>query len=315
MIQLDGSVEERASLDVDRKAGVVRIKLGDREGQRVPWGHLPFHVYNFDFTSLNFAWRHLADPKAPFEIGVMDPTFRAEGEPFLYRGVAKIEYVGEEKLHGKRCRKYRISGPGIGGSTGAIWAPRKGDWLEKIEIPFPDNPDWNSFKLELESTEHDDAGRLEEIHRRLAREGEREELTGSAGDKLLLFSDRLRADRGELGILADGVEERVGVHRRMAEVVGLDGLAEEAQRSLTIAAEGEKTREIVLVLGIAVGDRLRLDACGGAVPIGGRTGPEDQRSGFRKVEKTIRRLFDLAFSQEDVGFSPLAQPEPASSRR
>lgn len=152
VIKLDGSVEERASLDVDRKAGAVRVKLGDRESS-VPWGHVPFHVYNFDFTSLNFAWRHLADPKAPFEIGVMDPTFQAEGEPFVYRGIAKIEYVGEEKLHGKRCRKYRISGPGIGGATGTIWADRKGDWLEKIEIPFPDNPDWSSFKLELEKIE------------------------------------------------------------------------------------------------------------------------------------------------------------------
>ena len=152
VIKLDGSVEERASLDVDRKAGVVQIKMGDRTGS-APWGHLPFHIYNFDFTSLNFAWRHLDDPKAPFEIGVMDPTFQAEGEPFVYRGVAKIEYVGEEKLHGKRCRKYRISGPGIGGTTGWIWAARKGDWLEKIEIPFPDNPDWNSFKLELEGIE------------------------------------------------------------------------------------------------------------------------------------------------------------------
>ena len=152
VIELDGSVEERASLDVDRKAGVVQIKIGDRTGS-APWGHLPFHIYNFDFTSLNFAWRHLKDPKAAFEIGVMDPTFQAEGEPFVYRGKAKIEYVADEKLHGKRCRKYRISGPGVGGATGWIWADRKGDWLEKIEIPFPDNPDWNSFKLELERIE------------------------------------------------------------------------------------------------------------------------------------------------------------------
>ncbi len=152
VIRLDGSVEERASLDVDRKAGAVRVTLGGRESS-VPWGHVPFHVYNFDFTSLNYAWRHLDDPKKPFAIGVMDPTFQAEGEPFVYRGVANIEYVGEEKLHGKTCRKYRISGPGIGGATGWIWADRKGDWLEKIEIPFPDNPDWNSFRLELEGVE------------------------------------------------------------------------------------------------------------------------------------------------------------------
>ena len=26
-------------------------------------------------------------------------------------------------------------------------------WLERIEIPFPDNPDWKSFRLELQGKE------------------------------------------------------------------------------------------------------------------------------------------------------------------
>jgi hypothetical protein len=152
VIALDGSVEERASLDVDRKAGVVNVKLGDRTGSAA-WRHVPFHVYNFDFTSLNFAWRHLADPKAPFEIGILDPTFKAEGEPFFYRGEARIEYVGEEKVHDESCLKYRISGAGIGDKTGTIWANPKTGWLQRVEIPFPDNPGWDSFRLELEGIE------------------------------------------------------------------------------------------------------------------------------------------------------------------
>jgi hypothetical protein len=115
--------------------------------------HVPFHVYNFDFTSLNFAWRHLADPKAPFSIGVIDPTFQKDGEVIFYRGDADIEYVRDEKLHGKTCRLYRISGPGIGGVTGSIWADPKSGWLDKIAIPFPDNPDWKSFRLELQDVE------------------------------------------------------------------------------------------------------------------------------------------------------------------
>jgi len=106
-----------------------------------------------DFTSLNFAWRYLVDPEAPFTIGVLDPTFKPEGELLFYRGDARIEYVGEERLHGKQCRRYRISGPGIGDTTGSLWAPVDGEWLERIEIPFPDNPDWKSFRLELQGKE------------------------------------------------------------------------------------------------------------------------------------------------------------------
>ena len=152
VINLDGSVEERVTFVTDRAKGVVDVKVGDQKGTAA-WKQLPFHVYNFDFTSLNFAWRHLIDPKSPFMIGVIDPTFKKDGPPIFYRGDARIVYTGEDELHGKTVRSYRILGPGIGGKTGTIWWDPKSGWLEKIEIPFPDNPDWNSFKLELEKIE------------------------------------------------------------------------------------------------------------------------------------------------------------------
>ena len=149
---LDGSIEERAELSADTKTGVVNVKVGDMKGSAA-WGWAPFHIYNFDFASLNFAWRQLADPRSSFTIGVMDPTFKSEGDIFVYRGEAKIEYVRDEPLHGKRCTLHRISGPGIAGTTGSIWADPKSGWLEKVEIPFPDNPDWSSFRLELQGVE------------------------------------------------------------------------------------------------------------------------------------------------------------------
>jgi hypothetical protein len=152
VINLDGSVEERATFDLDRDKGEVVVTVGDRKGSAA-WRQLPFHVYNFDFTSLNFAWRQLADPKAPFTIGIIDPTFQEEGDIIFYRGDAKIESLGEEAMKGKSCRKYRIAGPGIGGKTGTIWEDPKTRWLERVEIPFPDNPAWNSFRLELERVE------------------------------------------------------------------------------------------------------------------------------------------------------------------
>jgi hypothetical protein len=152
VLNLDGSVESRAELSADPKTGVVSMKVGDMKGAAA-WGWAPFHIYNFDFTSLNFAWRHLANPKSSFTIGVMDPTFKAEGDIFVDRGQARIEYLRDEPLHGRTCALYRISGPGIGGKTGSIWADPKSGWVEKVEIPFPDNPDWSSFRLELQGVE------------------------------------------------------------------------------------------------------------------------------------------------------------------
>jgi hypothetical protein len=152
VINLDGSIEERAAFVVDRAKGAVDVTVGERKGSAA-WKQAPVHVYNFDFTSLNFAWRHLVDPKAPFTIGIVDPTFQSDGPLVFYRGDARIVYTGEDELRGKTCRSYRISGPGIGGKTGTIWWDPKSGWLERIEIPFRDNPDWNSFRLELQSIE------------------------------------------------------------------------------------------------------------------------------------------------------------------
>jgi hypothetical protein len=148
VINLDGSVEERALFAVDRAKGEVDVSVGDRKGSAA-WQQLPFHVYNFDFTSLNFAWRHLVDPKKPFTIGIIDPTFQKEGDLIFYRGDARIEYERDETFKGKKCRRYRISGPGIENAVGVIWQDTGSGWLERIQIPFRDNPDWNSFKLDL----------------------------------------------------------------------------------------------------------------------------------------------------------------------
>ena len=152
VIQLDGSVEERATFVVDRAKGAVDVTVGDRKGSAA-WKQLPFHVYNFDLTSLNFAWRHLVDPKAPFTIGIIDPTFQKDGPLVIYRGDAHIVVRRRGRDPRQDLPLYRISGPGIGGTTGTIWWDPKSGWLEKVEIPFRDNPDWNSFKLELEGIE------------------------------------------------------------------------------------------------------------------------------------------------------------------
>ncbi len=164
VINLDGSIEERAVFAVDRAKGEVDVTVGDRKGSAA-WRQLPFHVYNFDFTSLNFAWRHLVDPKAPFSIGIIDPTFQKEGDLIFYRGDARIEYERDETFKGKKCRRYRISGPGIENTVGIIWQDTEERLAREDPDPFPGQPRLEQLQARPAGNREDDSRRLEEVRR------------------------------------------------------------------------------------------------------------------------------------------------------
>ena len=148
VILKDGSRQQRVTLELSSKDDSVLIKVGGQE-KIVSVGHYPFHIYNFDFISLNFIFRHLADPKSGFEIGVGDPTF--DENIFAYKGKASFQYVEDTKIHGVECRKYRVSGEAFAGREGTIWVNKKLGHVENIEIPVRDNPDWKDFKFEFKA--------------------------------------------------------------------------------------------------------------------------------------------------------------------
>ena len=138
----------------DQKKMEVEIPAQDRPKEVVEFNYVPTHIYNFDFSSLNFAFRHLKNPTEAFVIGVADPTFQQEGPSVRYRGEAKIEFVGEEKRNGVDCRKYKISGAGLENRGGFIWVNKAGGYFEDAEIDLPDNPNWTSFKFNLKKAEN-----------------------------------------------------------------------------------------------------------------------------------------------------------------
>lgn len=131
----------------------VAIPIMNKGPEQVTIKYLPFHVYNFDLASLNFAFRHLVDPAKPFKVGISDPTFSDSGPAFSYRGEVEIAFLGEEVRAGELCRKYRIDGPGLQNRGGTIWVNKRGGHFQDLEIALPDNPDWQSFKFKLQKTE------------------------------------------------------------------------------------------------------------------------------------------------------------------
>ena len=135
------------------RAAEVSIPSMKKTAEKTAIKHLPFHIYNFDLGSLNFAFRHLVDPRGSFVIGLADPTFQDEGPLFGYRGEVEVDYVVDESRQGVRCRKYRIDGAGLENRGGHIWVNKSKGYIEDMEISLPDNPNWQSFKFRLTGTE------------------------------------------------------------------------------------------------------------------------------------------------------------------
>lgn len=141
------------TFDAAKKGAEVSIPSVRKETEFLSVEHLPWHLYNFDFGSLNFAFAHLKNPKKSFTVGVADPTFNSDGALTEYRGEVSIEYVGEEKRNDAATRKYKIDGKGLKNRGGFIWINKSKNYFEDVEIEFPDNPEWTSFKFKLLKTE------------------------------------------------------------------------------------------------------------------------------------------------------------------
>jgi len=128
---------------------VMSIEFADKTRHSVQIEHVPFHFYQFDLASLNVAFRQLRDPKAPFAVGLVNPTFAETGAAIEYRGLANIAYERDETHNEFPCRRYRIDGPGVKNKVGTIWVNRSEGHVIDLEIMLENHPDWTSFKLKF----------------------------------------------------------------------------------------------------------------------------------------------------------------------
>ena len=145
------------------KSVAVTLPVMNRPTENVAIPFLPFHVYNFDFASLNFAFPHLINPRKPFKVGVSDPTFSNEGPAFRYRGEVDVTYAGDEKRDGVLCRKYHVDGPGLEHKGGFIWVDKRSGYFQDVEIQLADNPNWQTFKFKLQKVERMNSSQREKF--------------------------------------------------------------------------------------------------------------------------------------------------------
>jgi hypothetical protein len=138
----------RAVLERVEGAPELEIALGEQK-VRVPIENWPWHSYDFDFGSLNLAFRFLENPEEPFTIGIADVSREQEGPPFRDMGTVRVEPQGVEERHGTTCRVYRIDGDGLQNRGGLIWVDAKAKHIVDYEIDLPDEPGFEDGKLLL----------------------------------------------------------------------------------------------------------------------------------------------------------------------
>jgi flagellar basal body-associated protein FliL len=145
----DGSKVLVMHAELDKAKNEFAYAAG-KDSYTVPIGHYPVHNFNFDLTSLNFSFRHLADPESEVSVGIHYPAFDlAHFVKFTYTGQALIKYVGDETRGDATCRKYEVSGEGLLNCKGTLWADKEKGYIVDMELPVSDNPGWSTFKLKL----------------------------------------------------------------------------------------------------------------------------------------------------------------------
>lgn len=143
--------ERRVVAEYDAEADQLTATLGSTK-LTATIQNWPWHSFDFDFASLNFAFRHLVDPQVPFEFGVTDPVRTASGPQLVDKGRVRVEFQRDAIRGDQACREYLIDGPGLENKGGRIWIRKKDGVVVDYEIALPDEPGFTSAKLKLLDT-------------------------------------------------------------------------------------------------------------------------------------------------------------------
>ena len=130
------------------KDRVINISFG---GQQLVFKSAPdqWHSYDFDFSSLGYAFRHIRNKNQPISFDILDID-RDQSPPNLKNfGTVEMIYKGEEKKWSRQVLKYQIDGPGLDNRGGHIWFDKTNGLLVAFEIEKPDEPGYESGKLVL----------------------------------------------------------------------------------------------------------------------------------------------------------------------
>jgi hypothetical protein len=139
-----GPREQRGTLIVGKDELVASV---DHFEQRLTTKVSPLYVYNFDLMALNVMLPHLRNPKSPFTIAFVEPTFGEKEGAIEVRGRATATYIDDTVVEGRRTHRFRMTGPGLDDAEAMLFIDADDGFIDLVESPLPNNPDWDSFRL------------------------------------------------------------------------------------------------------------------------------------------------------------------------
>ena len=143
VLTADGERQKRAELRI--RGSELAVTLGEAS-DTLTVNTFPLHVYNFDLMSLNVVLPRLEAPD--FRVAFVEPTFGQKPGVMELRGFAEFAYDGNDTIRGVETRRYRVGGPGLAGQQGTLWVNANDGYIERFESRLPNNPGWNSLRLE-----------------------------------------------------------------------------------------------------------------------------------------------------------------------
>ena len=142
-----GNTQLRGELDVQDDL-TIKLKFGDQE-QLFEDAPTLWHSYDFDFTSLGYAFQSRKNLRKPFDFRILDIDMRDSPPKFKDFGEVELRFLQKEEKWGRKLLKYSIDGPGLDHRGGHIWFDQKEGFLVAFEIEKPDEPGYESGKLLL----------------------------------------------------------------------------------------------------------------------------------------------------------------------
>lgn len=113
--------------------------------KEIPTGHFPASNHGYDFSDLNFVFRHLTNPQSHIEVGILAPIQNT----MAYTGRMVITYVSEETYNNHECYKYSLRGRGISGKEGFLLVNKNSGYFEYMELDANYHSQMDYFRYEL----------------------------------------------------------------------------------------------------------------------------------------------------------------------
>ncbi|MDF2176880.1 hypothetical protein P2G88_01265 [Aliiglaciecola sp. CAU 1673] len=108
-----------------------------------------WHSYDFDFSSLAYAYRFLDDKQDGLIFDIIDIDFSGEAAQLKVFGKVQMEYAGKITRDGKSLLEFNIDGPGLDNRGGQIWFNEKTAEMYGLTIEKPDESSYNSNLMRL----------------------------------------------------------------------------------------------------------------------------------------------------------------------